>query len=63
MGKAIHKPRPSVPRYYWWDTDNCYFCKRPIRDRGCSGCKHLKRYNHSKDKAKRHATKQHLCRV
>ena len=35
------KPRPQPPKYYWWDTDNCYACK----DRNnCSGCRFLKNY-------------------
>ena len=36
------KPRPQPPKYYWWDTDNCYFCKNR---NGCSGCRILVKYN------------------
>lgn len=41
MSKAIRKPRPSVPKYYWWDTDNCWGCRNRL---GCNGCKILKAY-------------------
>lgn len=35
------KPRPQPPRYYWYDTDNCWCCKNR---NNCSGCKFLKQY-------------------
>ena len=43
MGKAKHKPIPSPPRWYWWDTDGCWWCEFRHNQRGCTGCKHLKR--------------------
>lgn len=42
MSKAIRKPRPSPPKWYWWDSDNCWFCNNK---RNCSNCKILKEYN------------------
>ena len=57
MSKKYRKARPQPPRYYWWDTDCCWDCK----DRNnCNGCKRLKEYNHSKDKANRHKVKTKL---
>lgn len=40
MGKAMRKPRPSPPRWWWFDTDGCWFCNNR---RNCGSCKHLKR--------------------
>ncbi len=34
------KPRPEPPKDFFWDTDNCWFCKNK---KGCGGCKVLKR--------------------
>lgn len=36
MGKAKRKPRPSMPDYYWFGQDGCWFCKSP---RNCNQCK------------------------
>ena len=41
MSKKLRKPRPQPPKYYWYDTDNCWRCKNKNT---CSGCKFLKRY-------------------
>ena len=41
MSKKIRKMRPEPPKYYYYDTDNCWFCKNR---NGCSGCKVLKQY-------------------
>ena len=35
------KARPQPPRYVWFETDGCWFCKNR---KGCSGCKVMKRY-------------------
>ena len=43
MGKAFHKPRPSVPHWFFAANDNCWFCKFHHNQRGCTGCKILKR--------------------
>lgn len=40
MGKALRKPRPSPPRWYWIESDNCYRCKNR---NNCNQCKILKR--------------------
>lgn len=50
MASKQRKPRPSVPKWFWWE-DNCIMCKHPHH--GCSSCKHVKRiakYNRSKQK-------------
>ena len=39
MGKAFRKPRPSMPRWYWADVDNCYACKNR---NNCNQCRRLK---------------------
>jgi hypothetical protein len=39
MGKAIRKPRPSPPRWFFWDNDNCWFCKNRRNCGNCSLCK------------------------
>ena len=44
------KPRPQPPRYYWYDTDNCWNCSNK---NGCSGCKRLKTYIHEKQRSKK----------
>jgi len=40
MGKPQRKPRPSPPRWYWWDSDNCWACKNR---NNCNQCKTLKK--------------------
>ena len=45
------KPHPAPPKWYWWDTDNCWACKNR---NGCSNCKFLKSYvAQQKEKQKR----------
>ena len=41
MRNKRRKPRPQPPKYYWWDTDNCWCCKNR---NGCSGCRFLVKY-------------------
>lgn len=41
MSKKFRKPKPSPPKWYWWDNDNCWWCNTRA---GCNGCKYLKRY-------------------
>lgn len=43
MGKAFHKPTPSPPYWYWYDSDVCWWCKYRNNQKGCTGCKVLKR--------------------
>ena len=43
MGKAFHKPTPSPPHWYWPDSDGCWWCKYRNNQKGCTGCKILKR--------------------
>ena len=43
------KPKPQPPKYFNYDTDNCYFCKNK---NNCGGCKVLKRYNSIKHRSK-----------
>ena len=49
MGKAKRKQRPQPPRWFNWDTDNCYFCKNR---NGCGNCKVLKPFKKQFEKYK-----------
>lgn len=39
MSRKFRKPKPSVPHWYWWDNDDCWWCHNRA---GCNGCKFLK---------------------
>lgn len=39
IGKAKRKHRPSPPRWWLLENDNCWFCKNR---NNCNGCKLLK---------------------
>lgn len=39
------KQRPSMPYYWWFDVDGCWFCKNK---NACSNCKVARRYLKSK---------------
>ena len=39
MGKAMRKPRPSPPKWYWYETDGCWDCENR---NNCNQCKRLK---------------------
>jgi hypothetical protein len=42
MGKnAFRKPRPQPPRWYWLDSDGCWWCKNR---KNCNSCKVLRQY-------------------
>lgn len=41
MGKASRKPKPSMPRWYWLDMDNCWFCENR---NNCGSCGVLKKF-------------------
>lgn len=57
MSKKLkrRKPHPSVPSWYWLDTDNCWWCAG-INRNGCHSCPYLKKfkkdYREKKDKEK-----------
>ena len=40
MAKAKRKPRPSMPHWYWLDSDGCWWCHNR---QNCNSCKILKR--------------------
>ncbi len=46
----MRKPRPSLPKWYWWDSDNCWFCDNRT---GCNGCKVIKKYVANQKKKKK----------
>lgn len=58
MGKAKHKPRPQPPRWYWWDSDNCWNCKNR---NNCNQCKRLKLFKRKFEIQKRRK-KYDTCR-
>ena len=37
--KRKRKPKPAPPKWYFYDTDNCWDCNNR---NGCGGCKRLK---------------------
>lgn len=41
MKNKKRKRRPQPPKWFDYNTDNCYKCKNR---NGCGGCKFLKRY-------------------
>ena len=43
MKIKYRKQRPSPPKWYWLESDNCWFCKNRS---ACGGCKILKRVVH-----------------
>lgn len=49
---GARKYRPEPPRYFLFDTDDCYKCRSNKRRKGCGGCKFLKKYVHEHDKRK-----------
>ena len=50
------KVRPQPPRYVWFETDGCWFCKNR---KGCNGCKIMKHYvADQKEKIKREEKKK-----
>lgn len=51
MGKAIRKPRPSMPRW-WWLNEQCALCKTK---NNCNQCKLARLDSKNVDKlAKKH---------
>lgn len=50
MGKAKRKPRPSMPDWYWWEQDGCWFCKNR---NNCNQCKANRRASKENHKSKR----------
>ena len=42
MPNRKRKPTPSPPKWYWLDSDNCWWCKYSDDQKGCSNCKVLK---------------------
>ena len=57
MSKSIRKPRPSPPKWFFLDNDNCWFCDNR---RNCNGCHLLKEYNATKKRKKNHKENQKL---
>lgn len=48
MSRKKYKQRPQPPRWFWLDTDNCWFCKGKNRH-NCNGCKLLKQFKRRKE--------------
>ena len=57
----MHKPKPSAPKWFFWDNDNCWFCEFRYNRQGCSNCKILKQLAaEQKKKQDRKIKKQQL---
>lgn len=39
INTKLRKPTPQPPRWYWWQNDNCWWCKNKSN---CGNCKVLK---------------------
>ena len=63
MGKAKRKPRPSMPDWFWWGQDGCWFCKQR---NNCNQCKanreYVKEFGEKKQKG-RHASAKRGART
>lgn len=57
MGKSMRKPRPSPPKWFFWDNDNCWFCNNR---RNCNSCHLCKEYDTIQKKRKLRKEKQKL---
>lgn len=59
MGKAIRKPKPSMPRWFWLEQDGCWFCDNP---NNCGHCKvnraYAKKYGQKKIKGQKAGMKR-----
>lgn len=42
----MRKPRPSPPKWYWWDSDYCWDC---TNRRNCNQCKRLKKFKRKRE--------------
>ena len=57
MSKQIfRKPKPSPPKWFFSDTDNCWDCN--CNHNGCNGCKRLKQF-----KKKKHESRKESKRI
>lgn len=63
VGKAKRKPRPSMPDWFWWGQDGCWFCKQR---NNCNQCKanreYVKEFGEKKQKG-RHASAKRGART
>ena len=57
MKTYYRKPSPSPPKWYWLDSDNCYWCKY---QKNCNNCKVLKGIKHQKEKKEKREWKKRL---
>lgn len=59
MGKAKRKPRPSMPDWFWWGQDGCWFCKQR---NNCNQCKanreYVKEFGEKKQKGRNASAKR-----
>lgn len=39
MGKAFRKPRPSMPHWFWYGQDGCWFCDNKSNCNQCKACR------------------------
>lgn len=55
MRIKYRKAQPSPPRYFWWDTDSCHFCKNR---NNCRNCSYIKKYIKLKDNSRHERQKE-----
>lgn len=41
MSKIKYRKPPTMPKWFWWGQDDCWFCKNK---NNCSNCSVVKRY-------------------
>lgn len=56
MKIKYRKPRPSPPKWYWPDSDYCWFCKNRS---GYGGCKMLKKVVHKQKERRKNDPRQY----
>lgn len=56
MKQKFRKPKPSPPHWYWWDSDNCWYCNNRTNcgGKGCKKLKEIKAIENERRKRKEH---------
>ncbi len=61
MGKTKRKPRPSMPKWFWWMQDGCWYCKTRHNCNQCKAChSYMKEFGMEKQKGKAAGAKKSL---
>ena len=54
----MRKPKPSPPKWYWADSDNCWFCNNRTNCNACKIMKKLSKYDRTREKEKTRRIKE-----